>query len=709
MRTGAAAGKLAVGAVALSLALLLAADAAFRILDHLYPPDLSRLSRLSQEVRDRDGGLLRAYLTEDGFYRLPASLDEVDRRYLEMLIAYEDRRFWRHGGIDGLALLRAAGQALANGRVVSGASTITMQTARLLEPRPRRLSSKLLEMFRALQLERRYSKQRILSMYLTLAPFGGNLEGVRAAARRYLGRPAHELTAAEAALLVALPQAPSRLRPDRHPDAARFARNKVLEREAVVALLSEAEANRARAEPLHLAVAPLPFSAPHLADRLRDGNAGAPVLRSRLDGPLQRRLEVLVRAEARRLGPRISIALLVVDNENREVLVYVGSSDFADESRDGQVDVVRALRSPGSTLKPALYAMAFDRGIAHPATFVDDVPTQFGDYAPANFMSRHYGRVTLAEALQLSLNVPAVALLRRLGPVAFAERLRRDGIDLKVGADDGVPGLAVALGGVGTTLEDLVRVYAALASDGRLRPLRYLESESLPAPRRGLPLIRAAARWYVGEILRAARPPGDLLPDAYRKSRRGIAFKTGTSYGFRDAWSIGYDAAHTVGVWVGRPDGTSNPGHFGANTAAPLLFQVFDHLPAQQVAPPERPPGALPLAPATLPPGLRHLDEERSLGPVLAAGPPPRILFPPDQTVVGLPPPGRALSLEAEGGRRPLTWIVNGRPLSLRRGRWRARWVPDGVGYSEILLVDALGRRARARVRLVGDEGAELP
>ncbi len=709
MTVGVASKTIVVWAVAVAVTLSLTAFAGSHVLDGLYPPDLSRLSRLSREVLDRDGTLLRAYLTADGFFRLPVAVEDVDPRYLTTLIAYEDKRFWQHHGVDVLAVLRAAWQAVTNGRVVSGASTLTMQVARLLEPRPRTLWTKLVEMFRAVQLERRFSKQQILSMYLTLAPFGGNLEGVRAATLRYFARPPKELTIGEAALLVALPQAPSRLRPDRHPVAARVARDKVLGREAVDSALSRETVRTAKTEEISIVARPLPFDAPHLADRLASDNAGKRVVKTNIDATLQRQLQTLARQQARRLGPHISVALLVVENESRKVLAYLGSSDFEDPSRDGQVDVVRALRSPGSTLKPALYAMAFDRGLAHPATLVDDVPTQFGDYAPANFMSRHYGRVTLAEALRLSLNVPAVAVLDRLGPVAFAERLRRDGIRLRFGELDSAPGLALALGGVGTTLEDLVRLYAALASDGRLLPLRFVDvGESHPAEppdaaRRPVPFVGEAARWYVGEILREVRRAAHFFNNVYGKSRRPVAFKTGTSYGFRDAWAIGYDAAYTVGVWVGRPDGTSNPGHFGANTAGPVLFQVFDHLPAPTAKRPIKPPGALSFGNASLPPGLRYLGADHAR--IAGAGPPPRILFPPDQTVLSLPPAGRGFSLEAEGGRRPLTWIVNGKPVPTRRGRWRAGWIPDGIGFTEIVLVDALGRRAKAQVRVIDDRG----
>ena len=694
--------RLAIGlAVLLALAIALPPLAGWA--DRRYPPDLSRLERLSSALLDRDGRPLRTYLSADGFLRLPAESERVEPRYLEMLIAYEDKRFRRHAGVDPLALLRALGQALAAGRVVSGASTLTMQVARLLEPRPRTLRSKLIEMARAWQLERRYGKDQILSIYLTLAPFGGNREGVEAAARSYFGQSAQRLSPAQAALLVALPQAPTRLRPDRHPEAARAARNKVLARVAERIGLSPADLRAAQAEPLRLAAGALSFAAPHFADHAMAGRALAGrsgLVESSLDGPLQRALEGLARAEARRLGPRASLAILVVENRGRRIAAYLGSADFRDDRRQGQVDMVRALRSPGSTLKPALYALAFQRKLLHPATLMSDVPTQFGDYAPANFMKRHFGAVTATEALQLSLNVPAVAVLERLGPVSVTERLRRAGLALRFGAPDTRPGLALALGGVGVTLEGLVRLYAALADDGRLRPLSGLATAAEAGAQEAEPLFGPAARWYVGEILRGVRPPEDHFPDLRRRQARHIAYKTGTSYGFRDAWAIGYTPRHTVGVWVGRPDGTPSPGRYGANTAAPLLFQVFDHLGGETPAPAARPDGALALGGQGLPPALRRFSGA-GLAPPSSGRPAPRILFPLDRARIALPAAGRPLLLEAEGGARPLTWLVDGAPLVGRARGARAQWRPDGPGFSRVVLVDAEGRRSEARVQLV--------
>ena len=688
---------LALVAAAAGLAVLaLEARIGFELLDRAWPPDLSRLDALSIQVVDARGRPLRSYLGADGMHRLRTTVDQVDPRYLAMLLAFEDKRFRRHPGVDPLALARAVAQAAVHGRVVSGASTLTMQAARLLQPRPRTLAAKLVEMFRALQLERRFSKDEILSIYLTLAPFGGNVEGVNAAAASWFGRPAARLGAGEAALLVALPRSPSRLRPDRYPAEARAARELVLARVGAASGYDRDVLQVAAREPLPATLRPLPFLAPHLADRLVRERPAASLVEARIDGDLQRQLEARAEIWAGALGPRVSLAVLVVENAGRDVRAYLGSAGFADRLREGQVDAVTALRSPGSTLKPFIYGLAFDRGLAHPATLVEDAPRQFGDYAPANFMDDYHGEVTLAEALWLSLNVPAVALLERLGPVAFAERLGRAGVRLGFPEPSQRPGLAMALGGVGITLEDLVRLYAALADDGRARRLRYLAADR-DGPL-GPALLRPRARWQVGEILRRLPPPARQLPDAVRPTSRRIAFKTGTSYGFRDAWAVGFTADHTVGVWVGRPDGAPNPGHFGASTAAPLLFQVFELLP-NPAAPPRPPTAGISVDAEALPPGLRRL------GPGAAraadAGPPPRIVFPLDRTALSWRPGAPPLTLAAEGGRRPLTWLVDGQPL-LRSGRGRdAAWTPDGPGFSDLVVVDADGRRAGARVRLL--------
>ena len=689
----------AIVAAALALLLPAAGLGGLWAIDRAYPPDLQRARLAAQVVADREGRPLRIFLSPDEVLRLPAAAEEVDPRYLEMLVAYEDKRFYRHPGVDPLALLRAVGQLIRHGRVVSGASTLTMQTARLLEPRPRTLAAKLIEMGRALQLEWRYDKAEILGLYLTLAPFGGNIEGARAAGLSYLGPEPRHLSLAEAALLVALPQAPSRLRPDRFPEAARKARNRVLERVGEALALTPAELEAAKATPLAGGRRPLPFTAPHLAERLRRALPEAATIETTIDGRLQRRLEVLAKRRARSLGPAVSAAVLVVDGVDRSVLAYLGSADFHDPARAGQVDMVGALRSPGSTLKPVIYGLAFERGIAHPRTLVEDAPRVFGGYAPRNFGKTHHGLVSLSRALQLSLNVPAVAVLDRLGPVAFTEALRRHGLTLRF-PGEARPGLPLALGGVGTRLEDLARLYAALGRDGIVRPLK-LTRDAKPEGSSAI-LLGPAARAQVAQILAGAPRPQGFRPAP--GAQRRIAFKTGTSYGFRDAWALGFDDRYTVAVWLGRPDGTPSPGRFGFGTAAPLLFEVFGQLPPPE--PQDRRGRDLRNAAQDLPPGLRRL---RPRGEVLAdatAPSAPRIVFPLDDSLLVLPPEG-GVQLQAAGGRGPYTWLVDGRPLGPMSRRKTANWRPAGPGFAEITLIDSRGRRDQTLVRVEAAEAFE--
>jgi penicillin-binding protein 1C len=680
---------------------LAAIVAAALVLDRLFPPDLSRLADRSTLVAAADGRLLTSFTARDGRWRLPVTADEVDPRYLRMLVAYEDKRFASHPGIDPLALARAVAQWAEAGRVVSGASTLTMQTVRLLEPRPRTLGAKLIEMARALQLEWRCDKRAILDMYLTLAPYGGNLEGVRAASLFYLGKEPAQLTDAEAALLVALPQAPEALRPDRHAAAALSARNRVLARMANVGLLSPAAWAEAAAAPVPSVRRPAVRVAAHLADRLRALEPASPVIRTFVDFGLQAQLEALARRHQRKLEAGATIAMLVVENGGRRVRAYVGSSDYFDAGRLGQNDLVQAVRSPGSTLKPFVYGLAFDDLLIHPETLVVDRPMRFGDYAPENFDKHYRGELTAREALQLSLNMPVVALLNRLGPMRLVNALAAAGTPLRLPDAVTAPGLPIALGGAGITLHDLVTLYAGLADGGTVRPLRLREGDPQGE---GATILGPAAAWYLTRILEDSPPPPGLLAAGNRKLGRAVAYKTGTSYGFRDAWAIGYDSAYTVGVWVGRPDGTFSPGRMGRDAAAPLLFEIFDLLPRPHGRPSTvfaatSPAGVIEGSNADLPPALRRFDPgPTALDALLAAGSGPRIAYPVDGATValgggsGLEP----LLLQAEGGRMPLLWLVNGVPVASSPFKRQALFQPDGAGATRVTVIDKDGESASA-------------
>jgi penicillin-binding protein 1C len=685
-------------AFVVGIALLAALAAAFAA-DRLAPPPLQRLASVSTLVLDRDDRVLRAYTTPEGNWRLPVALAEVDPKLLHFLLSYEDRRFRLHPGVDPLATGRAALQAVRHGRIVSGASTLTMQLARLLEPRPRTLAAKLLEMGRALQIEQRLSKDEILAAYLTFAPYGGNLEGVRAASLAYFGKEPKRLTDAEAALLVALPQAPEAVRPDRAPDQARAARDKVLRLLAARGEIDAGALAIALGENVPTARRPFPMSAPHLADRLRREQPAATLIRSAVDEDLQRAILEIVRRHQASLEPSASIAVLAVANDGRKVRAYIGSSDFFADRRFGQNDMVTALRSPGSALKPFIYGMAFENLIAHPETMMPDVAMRFGDYAPKNFDGHFRGRITAREALQASLNIPAVALLDRIGPQRFVQRLKEAGVVLAFPEKSTVPGLPIALGGVGVDLEGLVTLFAALADEGRAAPLDFGATAGVASE--VSTLVDPVAAYYLTDILLDTPPPPRFLASGNRRNAQPIAYKTGTSFGFRDAWAIGYTRDYTVGVWVGRPDGTFSAGRMGRDAAAPILFEAFDLLPVGASAlAPKAPERAILASNLDLPANLREFrpragatDEGDGSRSAI------KVAFPVDGALLELAPADRplpSLILQADGGALPLRWLVNGQPINSLPYRRQAEWLPDGRGAVRVTVIDRDGRSASA-------------
>lgn len=545
-------------------------------LDLAFPPQLPARAGTSVVVIARDGTPLRAFADADGVWRHPATPDSVSPLYLQALLGYEDRWFRRHPGINPPAMARAAWQWLRGGRIVSGGSTLTMQVARILDPQPRGRTpgAKLVQMLRAVQLEVHLSKDEILALYLDRAPFGGTIEGVEAASWAYLGKSAANLSHAEAALLAVLPQAPSRLRPDRAPEAARAARDKVLDRMAVRGIWPQHVVDDAKVEAVVARSLRTPLHAALLAQRLRDEAPQAARIVSTIDIDLQRVLEQRVAGYFSQLPERTSAALLVVDNTTLEARAYVGSVAFGDRARLGHVDMVRAWRSPGSTLKPFLYGMALDDGLIHSGSLLVDAPQSFDGYRPGNFDAAFNGPVGADDALRLSLNVPAVDLLDRVGAARFAARLDNAGVTLRF-PRGAVPNLSLILGGTGATLEQLVGAHAALHRSGIAGRVRLTSD----APRVERRLMSPGAAWIVREILESNPRPGERADTFDTAGRPRVAWKTGTSYGYRDAWAIGGTRRYTVGVWVGRPDGTPLPGQYGAVTALPLLFETIDSLP----------------------------------------------------------------------------------------------------------------------------------
>src|SRR3954470_15816726 len=621
----------------------------------LGPLPLEEAQKVSTNIVDRSGKLLRAYAMADGRWRLPVDAKTgVDPGYLKLLLAYEDRRFYDHRGVDPLALGRAALQLGTRGHIVSGGSTITMQLARLMEPRGERsVYAKLRQMVRAIQIERQLSKDQILDLYLALAPFGGNLEGVRAASIAYFGKEPKRLSLAEAALLVALPQSPETRRLDRHPDVARAARDRVLDRMVEEHHISEDDAVQAKAVAVPQLRKPMPILAPHSSDAAMAAMKDTPVIRLTLDSSLQKTLEALARDRAIAQGPNISVAVIAVDNESGDVLARVGSSDYFDERRAGQVDMTRAVRSPGSTLKPFIYGLAFEDGFVHPESLIDDRPIRFGSYAPENFDMTFQGTVPVRKALQLSLNVPAIALLDRVGSSRLSSRLKQAGGNLVLPKDE-APGLAMGLGGVGVTLQDLAQLYAGLARLGSTKPLREIVWKD--GVREPLRLMDQVAAWQVGNVLLGTPPPENA-------AHNRIAFKTGTSYGYRDAWSVGFDGRITIGVWVGRPDGAPVPGLVGRTAAAPILFDAFARtgkLPAPLARAPR---GTLVASNAKLPLPLRRF---RPAGDLVRSGTEQalRIQFPLNGSRIDAASAGEkqfsSLPVKVAGGVLPLTMLVNG-------------------------------------------------
>lgn len=538
--------------------------------DRIWPLPLPQ-DDLARVVLAEDGTPLWRFADSDGVWRYPVQTSEVSPYYLDALLTYEDRWFYQHPGVNPLALVRATWQNLAGERVVSGGSTLSMQVARLLDPHSRTLHGKLRQLWRTAQLEWHLSKAEILNLYLNRAPFGGTLQGVAAASWAYLGKSPAQLTHAEAALLAVLPQAPSRLRPDRHPQRAQQARDKVLRRLAEFQVWPQTAVDEALEEPLLLAPRQEPSLAPLLARRLNRPDS-PPLIRTTLDASLQRRLEDLLLGWRARLPEHTSAAILVVEEETMAVRAYLGSVDINDARRFGHVDMVSALRSPGSTLKPFLYGMALDDGLIHSESLLQDVPRRYGDYRPGNFSMGFTGAVPASTALSSSLNLPAVQLLEAYGPKRFAAQMRIGGVPLALPAL-AEPNLALILGGAGSRLEDLVSGYSAFARDGKSATLRFQPDDTL----RERPLLSPGAAWIVRRILSGqARPDRD--PRAELVQRPVLAWKTGTSYGFRDAWAIGVGPRYLIGIWIGRPDGTPVPGQFGLASAAPLMLQVHDVL-----------------------------------------------------------------------------------------------------------------------------------
>ena len=653
---------------------------AFFGLNIIFPPPLAAVRHNSAVVTDREGHWLAGFTVDDGIWRIPAKLEEIDPRFVEALIAVEDKRFYKHSGVDVPAIGRALRSWRQAGKPVSGASTLTMQLVRQYEPRERVLSSKIIESFKALQLELFLSKDEVLESYLTRVSYGGNLEGVTAASLAYFGKTPHYLTDAEIALLVALPQAPDSRRPDLKPEMATEGRDYILEKMVERNALSLRRASEAK----DVIVSSRRHDIPEMAWITAYGLSEADTtIYTTLDRHIQEKTESLTASFVEPLNQHVNTAITIVDNHTMEVRAHVAS---ADRNRPGGwIDMTGRARSPGSTLKPFIYALAIDDGVASPGSFVHDAPTRFGSYQPENFNRRYYGDVRIYEALRHSLNVPAVAMLDHVGGQRLEMALEEAGADIThLGGGGEGAGLALALGGAGLSVNDLAVLYAALANGGTAKPLIWTDKKQKS---KGYQLVSEKAASEITQILRQAPTPSGRVPSWLAKNAPPIAYKTGTSYGFRDAWAAGYTEDWTVIVWVGRPDGAPRTGETGRLAAAPLLFDIFAQLPFAGHNQPY-------LKDEIAPGGLSRVADATSQGP--------QILFPPDgaeilATHFGEDARGFSLSARTEQGQP--NFYIDGQPLTRQNGK--AIWYPATSGFYAVSAVDASGRQTTSLVRVL--------
>ena len=661
------------------------------VLDKLFPPPIERGLDVSVMISDRDDRPLRAIPRDNGSWRFAADLDEIDPVFIEALLEVEDKRFWSHGGVDWVGMVRAVSSSAKAGRVVSGGSTITMQTARLLEPRPKRtVGAKLAEMWRAHQLEWRLSKREILELYLTLAPYGGNLEGIRAASWRYFGREPNRLSDDQIALLIALPQSPEVRRPDLRPDGAIAGRDAIVAKLERLGYLTEARADEARAAHVPGRRYAFPARAWHAT-----GNAAGDLssdVRSTLDASLQAELEQIAQRFVGELEPETQVSILVVDIPSRAVRAAVGSADR--DRPGGWLDLTAQPRSPGSTLKPFIYALAFDDGSAAPSTRIADLPKRFAAYQPENFDRLFRGDVRVSEALQHSLNVPAVLTLDRVGPQRFAAALTLAGAHPRIsGAATKEPGLALALGGAGLTAQELAILYAALGDGGRAKPLLW-DADQLDEEASHYRLMSADSAEKILKILRETPTPEGRMPGRLTANAPQVAFKTGTSYGYRDAWAAGVAGDYAIVVWVGRADGAPRPGQTGRLAALPLLFETADRA-AHHLG--ESGSSKSRLMSEVQP------DARGALMSFDGTGKPPEILFPPRAAelwagaVDGQPARPFVFAGRGEG---ELDWFVDGLPVPLDAGGLPS-WRPPDAGFYRVSAVDRDGRASSVEIRVL--------
>ena len=534
----------------------------------LKPISLEKSVDTSRVVRSSQHTWMYTQMNQTEKWRFDVNLSKIDPLYLKILIGFEDKRFWRHWGFDPLAMARAIGQLIKHGRIVSGGSTITMQLARLLEPKSRTVWSKIIEIFRAFELELFYTKKEILKAYLTLTPYGGNIEGIVAASLRYFGKLPYALNASEIAMLVALPQRPETYRPDRHPSRGKEARDKVLHIAKISHIISEHTYQRALKSALPTTLHSFPRYAPHMSQKMLK-KYDTKTIDSTLNFTLQKQLEAWALNKEPMLPKGVTLSVLVVENNTSEIKAYLGSHHMFSTKVPGFIDMTQVYRSPGSTLKPFIYALGFEKHLIHPNTLIYDRQTLFGDYMPHNFSKTFSGEVTIAEALQRSLNIPAVKVLQKIGVQQFIRTITSLSGTLSIPKTKAT--LPVALGGLGISIWQNTQLYVALANGGRAKKLHVLQAKTDQLNIKTLFTARASK--MTTAILRSIPPPR-----GYKNHAQGIAYKTGTSYGYRDFWTIAYTSEYTVAIWVGKPNNAVQLKHTARTVAAPLAFEVIDTL-----------------------------------------------------------------------------------------------------------------------------------
>jgi len=561
----------------------------FLALNRIFPlPDRIEYSTI---VTDNKGEVIHAFLTRDQQWRMKTDLAEISPLLRKTIIEKEDKYFYYHPGINPLAMLRALGRNILAMRRTSGASTITMQVARELEPKRRTYWNKLVEVFRAFQLEWKYSKDEILQLYLNKVPYGGNIQGVKSASILYFGKNPDHLSLAEITALSVIPNRPSTLVMGKRNDLIVAERNKWLRRWAKEKVFTPKEIEDALAEPLIARRGTVPQLVPQLALKLK--KSGRDIVHTTIDLNMQLKIEKLVKDYSRTLALKNirNAAVIVLDNKTHRAVSYVGSADFHDSSDGGQVNGAAAIRQPGSTLKPLLYGLCIDAGLLTPKMTIMDVPVNFDGYVPENYDRTFNGYVTMEYALEHSLNIPAVRSLKALGPDVLIRKLSM--CDFRqVNKDRGKLGLSMILGGCGATLEELTGMYSIFANGGRWVRPQYTTDDSAaamparfrnawrpadgPDPAGGRRVLSSAAAFMINDILSKVNRPDFPVSWQTTVHLPKVAWKTGTSYGRRDAWSIGYNMKYTVGIWVGNFSGVGIPELSGANVATPLLFTVFN-------------------------------------------------------------------------------------------------------------------------------------